>query len=143
MRFTPEQITTLEPNEVFVFGSNRAGVHGAGAAKLAVEKFGAHFGEGEGVQGRSYAFPTKDENIQTLPLEEIEISVQRLLKACRMAPSKTFLLTKVGCGLAGLTVKDVATLFKNYTLPKNLVLPMEFHEVIYPMPKPRCRCSCK
>jgi hypothetical protein len=132
MRYTPENITELAPNEIFVFGSNKRGIHGAGAARVAVEKFGAHYGEGEGLQGKSYAFPTKDENIETLPLDDIEVSVLRLIAACKKYPQKTFLLTKVGCGLACYSVESIANLFKSNTpLPKNLILPKEFADIIY------------
>ena len=136
MRFTAEKITELEPNEIFIFGGNLRGIHGAGAAKLAVEKFGAKYGEGEGLQGQSYNFPTKDENIQTLPLKEIETSVRNLIACCHKYKQKFFLLTKVGTGLAGLPIRDIAELFKaELPLPSNLVLPKEFHEVIYGLDK--------
>ena len=130
-RFTPEIITELAPNEVFVFGSNTRGVHGAGAAKVAVEQFGAVMGKGEGLYGQSYAFPTKNKNIQTLSLGEIRTSVTLLIACCEENKDKTFLLTKVGCGLAGLSIAEVAGLFKEQQpLPKNLVLPEEFDAII-------------
>ena len=72
MKFTPDKITKLEKDQVFVFGSNEAGIHGAGAAKLAHEKFGAVSGVGFGLQGQTYAIPTKDLEIRTLPLDNIE-----------------------------------------------------------------------
>jgi len=132
MRFTPDNITELTPDEVFVFGSNLAGRHGAGAARLAVLKFGAVYGKGVGLQGQTYALPTKDSKLQTIPLCKLNVFIGAFLTDCRTKDGKTFLLTKIGCGLAGLTVPEVAGLFKNYLpLPPNLVLPKEFHDLIY------------
>jgi hypothetical protein len=131
MKYTPDSIARLGNNEIFVFGSNLAGIHGVGAAKLAVNKFGAIMGQGEGLQGQSYAFPTKDEQIQTLSLSQIDASIDNLLVCCRKHPELTFYLTKVGCGLAGYTVDQIADRFKTFHLPSNLILPKEFHDVIY------------
>ena len=131
-KFTPEVITSLAKDEIFVFGSNLAGVHGAGAARLAYQRFGAIWGKGEGLMGLSYALPTKDTDIETRSLEHIGYSVIRLIDCCYANPDKTFLVTKCGCGLAGLRVQDIAPLFKTQSsLPTNLVLPREFHDIIY------------
>jgi hypothetical protein len=128
MKYTPDHITELKPNEVFVFGSNLAGIHGAGAARFAHKVFGAKFGVGIGMTGRCYALPTKDENIWTLPLTEIQGHIIDFLDFAKENPDKTFLLTPVGCGLAGWTPEDVAPMFKNY--PSNVIIPREFHEII-------------
>lgn len=125
--FTPENITELKPNEIFVFGSNEAGIHGAGAARLAYEKFGAKYGNGCSLQGQSYAIPTKDENINTLPLSRIRAYVQAFILFATKHPDMTFYVTKIGCGLAGYEVSDIAPLFGIYNLPKNIILPKEFH----------------
>jgi hypothetical protein len=121
---TPEKITSLKPNEIFVFGSNLAGRHGAGAALLAVRQFGAKHGVGEGITGHCYALPTKDENIQTLPLREIACYVVEFLNYAASHPDLTFLVTKIGCGLAGYSFNEIAPMFRN--APKNVVLPVEF-----------------
>lgn len=132
MKFTPENITKLEQNQIFVFGSNTKGIHGAGAAKFARSNFGAEWGIGEGLTGQCYAFPTKGYNIETLSLDDIDVSVIHLLGTVVVNTDKEFLLTKVGCGLAGLEIKDIANLFKKYKpLPSNLVLPKEFYDIIY------------
>jgi len=128
MKYTPDHIIELKPNEVFVFGSNLAGIHGAGAARFAHKVFGAKFGVGIGMTGRCYALPTKDENIWTLPLTEIQGHIIDFLDFAKENPDKTFLLTPVGCGLAGWTPEDVAPMFKNY--PSNVIIPREFHEII-------------
>jgi hypothetical protein len=101
-------------NEIFVFGSNLAGIHGAGAAKVAVQKFGATYGIGRGFRGMSYAIPTKDLEIRTLSLSEIKIYVEEFV---RMANNPmvlaNFFVTRVGCGLAGYQDSDIAPMFKN------------------------------
>jgi len=123
-------ITNLQPDEIFVFGSNLAGIHGAGAARQARERFGAQPGVGRGLTGptgRCYAFPTKDERVETLPLVAIRREVLALYECCRAHPDKRFLLTAVGCGLAGYTPAQIAPLFSNTAArPRNLVLPPEF-----------------
>lgn len=128
MKFTPENIEALEPNEVFVFGSNLAGIHGAGAAKLAYDRFGAKMGTGIGMMGKSYAIPTKDKNIKTLPLDSIKQWVKGFLMYAEIHPDKTFIVTKIGCGLAGYDSKDIAPFFKNF--PTNVVLPKDFYDII-------------
>lgn len=127
MRYTPENITELKENEIFVFGSNLAGRSGAGAAKTAVDKFGAEYGVGEGLTRQSYALPTKDERIQTLPLCKIEFHIGRFLRFAINEPNKIFLTTKIGCGLAFLQIKDIAPLFFGFgTISDNVILPKEF-----------------
>ena len=119
-------ITTLQPDEIFVFGSNLAGIHGAGAARQALECFGAKWGVGRGMTGRSYAFPTKDEQLCTRMLHELEEEVIMLYAVARNYPDFTFLVTPVGCGLAGYHPSQVAPLFLNQLVPDNVRLPSEF-----------------
>lgn len=127
MRTTPFRVVKLEPNEIFVFGSNLAGRHGAGAARDAM-RFGARYGIGFGLSGQTYAIPTKDENIRTLPLATIKGLVDLFLFHASMAPEKTFLVTAVGCGLAGYSPKEIAPFFKEAT--PNVILPDTFHAAI-------------
>lgn len=104
---------TLPQNgEIFVFGSNLAGIHGAGAAKVAHKKFGAEYGRGEGFSGESYAIPTKDEKIQTLPLTSIQRYIISFIRITQKAETATFFVTRIGCGLAGYRDRDIAPHFK-------------------------------
>ncbi len=122
--YTPEKIFNLAPNEIFVFGSNLSGIHGAGAARLAFDRFGAVWGVGVGHQGKSYALPTKDKDIETLPLEEIKKYVDQFLDYAKSHLEFTFLVTKIGTGLAGYYIEDIAPMFSE--VPSNVVLPREF-----------------
>ncbi len=101
------------PFTIFVFGSNLAGVHGAGAAKIATSKFGAEYGIEKGYQGRSYAIPTKDNNIRTLPLDEIKFYIEEFV-AFTNHPMiiGNYFVTRVGCGLAGYKDHQIAPMFK-------------------------------
>jgi len=128
MRFTPEKISHLEDGEVFVFGSNESGIHGAGAAKLAFDKFGAVWGIGVGHEGKTYAIPTKDYNIKTLDFEEINDYVKEFLIYAEKNSYFTFLVTEIGCGLAGYDPKDIAPLFRGY--PLNVILPKKFVDIL-------------
>lgn len=100
-------------SDIFVFGSNLAGIHGAGAADYAYRELGAEWGVGEGLTGECYALPTKDERIMTRPLEAIKWSVQRFLCFAEENPELTFLVTPVGTGLAGYTREEIAPLFND------------------------------
>ncbi|HEY2644556.1 MAG TPA: hypothetical protein VGI56_12455 [Galbitalea sp.] len=115
---TPDNITELRDNEIFVFGSHESGHHAGGAARYAVNNFGAIVGQGEGPQGQSYALPTMGSP------EELEVAVGRFLWFANTRRDLTFLVTKVGTGIAGLKVEDVAPLFKDRS--PNVVLPIEF-----------------
>ena len=117
-------ITELKDNEVFVFGSNEAGIHGAGAARQAYEDFGAEWGVGEGPTGDCYALPTKDERIETRDLAGIKTSVDRFLKYAAAHPEQTFLVTAIGCGLAGYKPAQIAPMFNGHG--ENVILPEEF-----------------
>lgn len=118
---------------VFVFGSNLAGRHGKGAALEARLKHGAKSGQGIGIQGNSYAIPTKDYNLNTLPLVEIEKYCKEFLKFASQNLSYNFLLTPIGCGLAGYNPKDIAPFFKGATF--NVILPHEFIKELEPNDK--------
>jgi len=124
MKTTPSYITYLEPNQIFVFGSNTAGIHGAGAAKTAHTLFGAKYGVGLGMTGKCYAIPTKDHNLETLPLPRINKEVKRFLEYATFQKHLEFLVTPIGCGLAGYEPKDIAPMFKD--APKNVILPESF-----------------
>lgn len=113
---------------VFVFGSNLAGRHGAGAAKWAVQNRGAVYGRGYGSQGNSFAIPTKDGNLRTLAIDMIEAHVAAFLSFARQAPDMRFYVTPIGCGLAGYTPEQIAPLF--HGAPSNVALPDEFAEIL-------------
>ena len=126
-RTTPANITQLRPNEVFVFGSNTKGIHGSGAARTAQVRFGAKRGLGEGFSGQSYAFPTlsadsrRGFHLEKRTDDELIESANKFLDFAEAHPEMTFLLTKVGCGLAGYPEEDMKALFDN--TPPNVVKP--------------------
>lgn len=126
MTSSPAHITHLEPNQVFVFGSNIGGRHGAGAAKQALG-FGAKFGQGIGLAGQTYAIPTKDRSIsRTLTVEEISPHVDRFCEVAQARPDLQFLVTEIGCGLAGYKPKHIAPLFEAASKLPNVLLPARF-----------------
>lgn len=108
-------------SDIFVFGSNLAGRHGAGAALYAKKHHGAIYGQGIGRQGNSYAIPTKDERIKTLPIEEIVCYISDFMSYAENNPKLTFNVTRVGCGLAGYTDEAISCFFKD--APANCKLP--------------------
>jgi hypothetical protein len=108
---TKDKLFVPGPGRIFVFGSNRAGIHGAGAALTAKKKYGARQHVGEGLQGNSYAIPTKDERIETLPLVEIRKGVDRFLAFARSRHDLSFFVTRIGCGLAGYSDTDIGPMF--------------------------------
>lgn len=108
-------------NKIFVFGSNLAGRHGKGAALFAVQERGAIYGNGSGRQGNSYAIPTKDRQLRTLPLETIKVFVVAFLGCAIAHPNLTFQVTRIGCGLAGYADSDIAPMFAD--APTNCELP--------------------
>ncbi len=124
--FDPGRIEVDQP--VFVFGSNLAGRHGKGAALYAVKHRGAVYGQGEGLQGNSYAIPTKDERIKTLPLEVIRGHVEGFIAIATARPDLRFQITAIGCGLAGYTPDQIAPMFEG--APANCDLPAEFLAVL-------------
>lgn len=117
-------IATLKPDEILVFGSNLAGRHGKGAALDAARRFGAEYGVGEGLTGQCYAIPTKDYKIRIRLLDRIEHSVWKFLKVAASMPDYRFIITPIGCGLAGYTPSEIAPMFKD--APANCILPDEF-----------------
>lgn len=131
MKFTPENIRHLEPNQIFTYGANTAGIHGAGAAKLAL-RWGAKMGE-YGLNGQTYGIPTKDRNIRTLPLDKIQVHVNDFLATAFSHPEYEFLVTKIGTGLASIPISDIAPLFKTVKTTgvfENVILPEEFYKYI-------------
>ena len=117
-RVTPERITALGENEVFVFGSNLAGAHGGGAALLAYRKFGAIWGQGVGLQGQSYGIPTMHGGV-----DAIKPAVDEFIEFAKTRPDLTFLVTRVGCGIAGFTNEEISPLFAKAHEVENIVLP--------------------
>ena len=120
-RFTPEHIAVLEPGEIFVFGSNLAGAHGGGAARAARLHFGAVMGQGVGLQGRSYAIPTMQGGPET-----IKPYVDDFILFAKQHPELTFLVTPIGCGIAGFHARDIAPLFASAIDVENIILPRQF-----------------
>lgn len=106
---------------IFVFGSNLAGIHGAGSARYAHEKCGAEWGVGVGRTGDSYAIPTKDRSIETLPIDEVVFHVRGFVRYASTHPELSFEVVKIGCGLAGFTEDQIRPLFA--TAPSNCILP--------------------
>ncbi len=117
-RTTPEFITSLEPNEIFVFGSNLKGMHGGGAAYIAYRKFGAIMGQGVGLQGQSYAIPTMQGGVET-----IRPYVDEFIQFAKQHLELTFLVTRIGCGIAGFTDDEISPLFAEAHGVENIVLP--------------------
>ena len=126
MRTTPDDIKKLEQGHIFVFGSNLSGRHGKGAAKTALG-WGAKWGQAAGLQGRTYGIPTKDASIRrTLTVTEIEPFVDEFIEFAKNNPNLIFLVTEIGCGLAGHKQKDIAPLFVNAVDVENIYLPSKF-----------------
>ena len=123
--YTPEWITQLESNEVFVFGSNLAGCHAGGAARVACQRFGAVWGQGVGLQGQSYAIPTMQGGVET-----IAPYVDEFIEFAKSHPDMTFLVTPIGCGIAGFTPKELAPLFVRAVDVENILLPKSFVDVL-------------
>ena len=124
-RITPSWIDSLKENEIFVFGSNLAGMHGGGAARIARLHFGAVMGKGVGLQGQSYAIPTMQGGVET-----IRPYVDEFIIFAHQHPELHFLVTPIGCGIAGFEAEDIAPLFEKAKEMKNINLPESFWEVI-------------
>ncbi|MDD3789362.1 MAG: hypothetical protein PHO94_11805 [Petrimonas sp.] len=124
-RITPDYITDLNENEIFVFGSNLEGAHGGGAAKTAYRKFGAVWGQGTGLQGQSYGIPTMHGGV-----EAIKPYVDEFIAFAGKNPSLKFLVTRVGCGIAGFQEEEIAPLFADATTLENVWLPLGFWEIL-------------
>lgn len=125
--FTPEWITELKDNEVFVFGSNLGGFHGGGAARVAHQRFGAVWGQGVGLQGQSYAIPTMQGGVET-----IKPYVDQFIEFAKGHPELTFLVTPIGCGIAGFTTDEIAPLFLPALDIDNILLPKSFVTALNP-----------
>jgi O-acetyl-ADP-ribose deacetylase (regulator of RNase III) len=123
-RVSPQWINKLEANEIFVFGSNLEGMHGGGAAAVA-RKWGAIWGQGVGLQGQTYAIPTMQGGVET-----IKPYVDEFLAFAKSHPELKFLVTEIGCGIAGFTVQEIAPLFKAALEEniENVYLPQRFYE---------------
>lgn len=118
-------ITSLQPHQVFVFGSNYAGRHGAGAAKQAM-KWGAVYGVGGGRMGQTYGIPTKGYRLEILPLERIRLHVLKFIEHAAHHPRNEFLVTAIGTGLAGYKPEQIAPFFAISAFIPNIVLPEPF-----------------
>ena len=119
--FTPEFITELKADEVFVFGSNLAGMHGGGAAYVAFKQFGAVMGCGVGLRGQSYAIPTMQGGVET-----IKPYVDEFISLAKEHPELFFYVTRIGCGIAGFRDKEIAPLFNEAVSLENVCLPETF-----------------
>ena len=126
MKYTPELIAELGDNQIFVFGSNLAGKHNGGGARIALEKFGAVYGQAFGSQGQSYAIPTLGFDFEKISLTEIKLYIDLFFNYAFNHPQYEFLVTKIGCGIAGYKISEIAPLLLNPF--KNIVLPKEFVE---------------
>ena len=125
MEYTPENITTLGEDEIFVFGSNLEGIHAGGAARVAYERFGAVMGQGVGPQGQSYAIPTMQGGVET-----IKPYVDEFVRLAREWDQNTFYVTRIGCGIAGFTDDEIAPLFDEAYDLYNVRLPESFARII-------------
>lgn len=117
----------MNKTKIFVFGSNLAGRHGKGAALTAYRNHGAIYGEGVGLQGQSYAIPTKDEDLKTLPLSKIQRYVDQFVRFAKLNPDMIFEVTRVGCGLAGYDDNEIAPMFSD--APSNCILPVGWRNI--------------
>lgn len=124
-RITSPHITELQPGEIFVFGSNLEGHHGGGAALLAWKKWGAIWGQGTGLQGQTYGIPTMHGGP-----DRIKPYVDEFISFARQHPELTFLVTEVGCGIAGFRPAEIAPLFRDAVDVENIHLPQRFWEVL-------------
>lgn len=123
--FMPDYITELKADEVFVFGSNLAGMHGGGAAWVAWRQFGAIMGQGVGMQGQSYAIPTMHGGVET-----IEPYVTEFIAFAKAHPELFFYVTRIGCGIAGFRDNEIAPLFAEALGVENICLPESFVKVL-------------
>ena len=123
--YTPGMISALKENEIFVFGSNLSGMHGGGAARAAYNRFGAVWGQGVGLQGQSYAIPTMQGGVET-----IKPYVDEFIAFAQAHPELKFLVTRIGCGIAGFRDEQIAPLFAAAIDQDNIILPSEFVDAI-------------
>ena len=123
--FTPDKISELKADEVFVFGSNLDGMHGGGAAFVAWKQFGAVMGCGVGIRGQSYAIPTMQGGVET-----IKPYVDGFIAFAKEHPELFFYVTRIGCGIAGFRDKEIAPLFREALGLENVCLPESFVKVL-------------
>lgn len=123
--FTPGYISSLQEDEVFVFGSNLQGMHAGGAARIAVQNFGAIMGQGVGMQGQSYAIPTMQGGVET-----IKPYVDEFIEYARQHRERFFYVTRIGCGIAGFNDEEIAPLFLKALEEENICLPQNFVKVL-------------
>ena len=128
-RVTSNHIERLQPNEIFVFGSNLSGHHGGGAALLAMNKWGAIWGQGVGLQGQTYGIPTMQGGVET-----IRPYVDEFIQFANKHPEMTFLVTEIGCGIAGFTPQEIAPLFAKATTTENIHLPQRIWDLLERIP---------
>lgn len=124
-RITNNRIQELNPGEIFVFGSNLEGAHGGGAALLAFRKWGAIWGQGAGLQGQTYGIPTMHGRV-----EEIRPYVDEFIRFAKEHPELTFLVTEIGCGIAGFRPEEIAPLFRDAVPVENIHLPERFWNIL-------------
>ena len=125
IEFTPDYISELKDGEIFVFGSNLAGQHGGGAARLAYNQFGAEWGVGVGLTGQTYAIPTMHGGV-----DAIAPYVDEFIEFARQNSNMKFYVTRIGCGIAGFRDEDIAPLFRNALTVSNIVLPKSFYNIL-------------
>ena len=124
-RISPQFINKLENNEIFVFGSNLKGMHGGGAARIAYDKFGAIWGQGVGLQGQSYGIPTMHGG-----LDVIKPYIDEFIDFAKSHHELKFLVTRIGCGIAGFSDEEMAPLFKDAIEIENIYLPKNFYYIL-------------
>ena len=124
-RITPSYIENLQADEIFVFGSNLSGQHGGGAAFLAYKKWGSIWGQGVGLQGQTYGIPTMQGGIDT-----IAPYVDEFIRFAQSHPELVFLVTEIGCGIAGFRPEEIAPLFKEAVKVNNIYLPQRFWNIL-------------
>lgn len=125
IEFTPDFITELNDGEIFVFGSNLAGQHGGGAARLAYNQFGAEWGVGVGLTGQTYAIPTMHGGV-----DAIAPYVDEFIEFARQNSDMKFYVTRIGCGIAGFRDEEMAPLFREALNVSNIVLPKSFYNIL-------------
>lgn len=125
LRIAPDRIDSLKEGEIFVFGSNLQGMHGGGAAYIALQKFGAKLGEGVGLQGQSYAIPTMQGGVET-----IRPYVDGFIEYAKSHSQYKFLVTRIGCGIAGFKDGEIAPLFRDAVNVENIYLPESWWAIL-------------
>ena len=130
-KLTPEIINKLKHNEIFVFGSNTKGLHGGGAAYYATQFFGAAWGISEGLTGNTYAIPTCTPEIEKVGINELKSSIDRFIQYAIENHALNFLVTPIGCGIAGWGVDEVAPMFESAKSLPNVSLPESFWKYFF------------